>query len=164
MVRLLIACIRLYQCTISPVLLAAFGPVCRFTPSCSEYALACVRAHGAWRGTLLSLRRLCKCHPFHPGGHDPPPPRVPPPPGCPPPRDARRAVAPKGPQGVWVAARVPASPRHQRDGSYGGSLGWSRRVAATFERHPTVPQKTALITMTRARPGRLPAERTHGTR
>lgn len=68
--RALITLIRLYQQIISPWL----GRVCRFEPSCSRYAVACLEAHGAARGSLLSVRRLCKCHPFHPGGFDPPPP------------------------------------------------------------------------------------------
>ena len=70
----LIALIRVYQWTLSRLLLAAFGPVCRFEPSCSRYAAACIAGHGALRGSLLSVKRLCKCHPFHPGGYDPPPP------------------------------------------------------------------------------------------
>src|SRR5262245_17901077 len=68
--RFLVALVRAYQIAISPWL----GNVCRFEPSCSRYALACLRTHGALRGSLLSVRRLCKCHPFHPGGVDPPPP------------------------------------------------------------------------------------------
>jgi uncharacterized protein len=71
---LLIALIRVYQKTLSLLIRAAFGPVCRFEPSCSAYALACVEGHGALRGSLLSVKRLCRCHPFHPGGFDPPPP------------------------------------------------------------------------------------------
>ena len=71
---ILIALIRVYQMTLSRLLLAAFGPVCRFEPSCSRYAVACLEGQGALRGTLLSVKRLCKCHPFHPGGYDPPPP------------------------------------------------------------------------------------------
>jgi putative membrane protein insertion efficiency factor len=67
--RLLIALVRAYQVVFSPWL----GKVCRFEPSCSRYAVACLEAHGAMRGSLLSVRRLCKCHPFHPGGFDPPP-------------------------------------------------------------------------------------------
>jgi hypothetical protein len=74
--RLFIALIRVYQRTLSPLL----GNVCRFHPSCSRYAAACLENHGAWRGSLLSIRRVCKCHPFHPGGLDLPPP---PPPGTP---------------------------------------------------------------------------------
>ena len=70
----LLALIRLYQLTLSRLLRAAFGPVCRFEPSCSRYAMACIQSHGVLRGSLLSAKRLCKCHPFHPGGFDPPPP------------------------------------------------------------------------------------------
>lgn len=68
--RILIAFVRLYQVLVSPLL----GRVCRFEPSCSRYAVACLEGHGALRGSLLSVKRLCKCHPFHPGGYDPPPP------------------------------------------------------------------------------------------
>jgi len=68
--RLLILFIRAYQKTLSPLL----GPVCRFEPSCSRYAVTCLERHGAAKGSLLSFLRLCKCHPFHPGGVDLPPP------------------------------------------------------------------------------------------
>ncbi len=71
---LLITLIRLYQATLSKVILALAGPVCRFQPSCSRYAIACIEGHGPLRGSLLSIKRLCRCHPLHPGGHDPPPP------------------------------------------------------------------------------------------
>ncbi len=71
--RGLIALVRLYQWLVSPVIQALAGRVCRFEPSCSRYAVACLETHGAARGSLLSVRRLCKCHPFHPGGYDPPP-------------------------------------------------------------------------------------------
>jgi uncharacterized protein len=70
--RTLIFLIRLYQATLSRLL----GRVCRFEPSCSRYAAACIESHGALHGSLLSLARVCKCHPFHPGGFDPPPLRV----------------------------------------------------------------------------------------
>jgi putative membrane protein insertion efficiency factor len=66
---LLITLVRFYQLTFAYVL----GGHCRFQPSCSNYALECLRRHGAWRGTLLSLRRLSRCHPFAHGGYDPPP-------------------------------------------------------------------------------------------
>lgn len=65
----MIACIRVYQRTLSPLL----GPCCRFTPSCSHYACACIRDHGALRGGWLTVRRLLRCHPWHPGGVDLPP-------------------------------------------------------------------------------------------
>jgi hypothetical protein len=61
--------IRLYQLTLSPWL----GGSCRFYPTCSNYALEAIELHGAWRGGWLTLRRLARCHPFHPGGFDPPP-------------------------------------------------------------------------------------------
>jgi putative membrane protein insertion efficiency factor len=62
--------IRLYQLTLSPYL----GRSCRFYPTCSNYALEAIELHGVWRGGWLTLRRLSRCHPFHPGGFDPPPP------------------------------------------------------------------------------------------
>ena len=74
MSRLLLALIGLYQATLSRLIRALFGNVCRFEPSCSRYAAACIQGHGALRGSLLSVKRLCRCHPFHPGGFDPPPP------------------------------------------------------------------------------------------
>lgn len=64
----LIAVVRLYQMLLSPLI----GPTCRFSPSCSAYFLASVRKHGALRGTLRGIARICRCHPFHPGGYDPP--------------------------------------------------------------------------------------------
>ena len=67
--RLVQAVIRGYQLLISPLL----PPSCRFTPSCSQYALEAVGRHGAVRGTWLAARRLVRCHPFHPGGFDPVP-------------------------------------------------------------------------------------------
>ena len=72
--NLLVVLIRIYQLTLSRVIQVTMGPVCRFEPSCSRYAAACILDHGALRGSLLSLKRLCRCHPFHPGGFDPPPP------------------------------------------------------------------------------------------
>jgi putative membrane protein insertion efficiency factor len=72
--RILIGIVGLYRRLLSPILVFLFGKVCRFEPSCSRYALICLETHGAARGSLLSIVRLCKCHPFHPGGFDPPPP------------------------------------------------------------------------------------------
>jgi putative membrane protein insertion efficiency factor len=71
--RLLIVVVQLYQRVVSPLLRLLWGNVCRFEPSCSRYAVACLEGHGALRGGWLSLVRLGKCHPFHPGGYDPPP-------------------------------------------------------------------------------------------
>jgi uncharacterized protein len=67
--RVLIAPITFYQRFVSPL----FAPRCRFAPSCSQYAVEALRAHGAVRGLWLSARRLARCHPFHPGGYDPVP-------------------------------------------------------------------------------------------
>ncbi len=74
MKRVLLAIVHLYQRFLSPLLVALFGPTCRFQPTCSAYAEACLRTHGPWRGSLLSANRLCRCHPFSKGGFDPPPP------------------------------------------------------------------------------------------
>jgi hypothetical protein len=64
--------IRGYQLSLRPFL----GARCRFHPSCSEYALEALEQHGAARGTLLTLRRLARCNPFHAGGYDPVPARA----------------------------------------------------------------------------------------
>jgi hypothetical protein len=69
--RVLIAPIRFYQRFISP----ALPPTCRFTPSCSAYAVGALQEHGALRGLWLAARRIAKCHPWHAGGYDPVPPR-----------------------------------------------------------------------------------------
>ena len=65
------ALVLAYRCSLSPLL----GPRCRFYPSCSEYALAAIDEHGAVRGAWLALRRIGRCHPWHPGGYDPVPAR-----------------------------------------------------------------------------------------
>jgi len=67
--RIIIAFLGFYRYFISPVL----GSRCRFYPSCSAYAREAVERHGAWRGGLLALKRICSCHPFHAGGYDPVP-------------------------------------------------------------------------------------------
>ena len=66
--------IRAYQILLSPLL----PPACRFTPTCSSYALEAVSHYGGVRGGWMAARRLGRCHPFHAGGHDP----VPLPPGA----------------------------------------------------------------------------------
>ena len=69
MKRVLLALIRFYRKYISP----AFPGKCRFIPTCSEYAREAILRHGLPRGTWLTIRRLARCHPFHPGGFDPVP-------------------------------------------------------------------------------------------
>lgn len=69
MKRFLLWLIRFYQRRISPGL----PPSCRFVPTCSEYARQAIEKYGALKGTYLAVRRLLKCHPFHPGGYDPVP-------------------------------------------------------------------------------------------
>jgi putative membrane protein insertion efficiency factor len=64
---LFVALIRAYQILISPIL----PRCCRFYPTCSEYTLTAIRQYGPARGTVLGIRRLIRCHPFHPGGYDP---------------------------------------------------------------------------------------------
>jgi hypothetical protein len=58
--------IKVYQYTLSPLL----GPSCRFYPSCSEYAYQAIQRHGPLNGLLLAVKRILRCHPFHPGGVD----------------------------------------------------------------------------------------------
>ena len=69
--RLAVGALRAYQLLASPLLPAA----CRFAPSCSEYARLAVVEHGVARGIWLAAGRVLRCHPFHPGGWDPPPTR-----------------------------------------------------------------------------------------
>ena len=69
--RFLIALLRVYKRFLSPML----GPRCRFVPSCSEYAMEAIARFGPLRGSWLAARRIGRCHPLHPGGHDPVPPR-----------------------------------------------------------------------------------------
>ncbi len=69
--KLLVLLIRGYWWTLSPLI----GQVCRFEPSCSRYTAIAIERHGALRGSWLGFTRVCRCHPFHAGGYDPPPPR-----------------------------------------------------------------------------------------
>lgn len=67
--KIFILIIRFYQKAISPLT----PPSCRFYPTCSSYGLEAIKKHGAWKGGFLTIRRISKCHPFHPGGIDPVP-------------------------------------------------------------------------------------------
>ncbi|MBT2207008.1 MULTISPECIES: membrane protein insertion efficiency factor YidD [Actinomadura] len=69
--RVLILLVRAYRRFLSPLL----GQQCRFQPTCSAYGLEALQTHGAPRGTWLIVRRIGRCHPFHPGGYDPVPPK-----------------------------------------------------------------------------------------
>jgi len=65
----MLVAVKFYRSWISPALPGS----CRFAPTCSTYALQALEDHGAWKGALLTARRLLKCHPFNPGGYDPVP-------------------------------------------------------------------------------------------
>ncbi len=65
---LLIGLVRIYKMGISPFL----PNVCRFEPTCSTYMIEAIRKYGAIRGTLKGIWRICRCHPWNPGGYDPP--------------------------------------------------------------------------------------------
>lgn len=67
--RLLLTALRLYKRWLSPLL----GQRCRFTPTCSEYAMGAIERYGALRGSWLAAKRLARCQPLHPGGYDPVP-------------------------------------------------------------------------------------------
>lgn len=70
MKRVLLTLIAGYRLLLSPLL----GASCRFYPTCSQYASEAIQTHGSLRGTWLSVKRISKCHPWHPGGVDPVPP------------------------------------------------------------------------------------------
>ena len=67
--KLLLILIKAYRYSLSPL----FGPSCRFFPSCSDYAAEAIEKHGAGYGSWLALKRIARCHPWHPGGYDPVP-------------------------------------------------------------------------------------------
>jgi putative membrane protein insertion efficiency factor len=74
--HLLTAALRGYRLLLSPLVTAVFSPLgfgCRFQPTCSRYAIAAIETHGAMRGTLLAVWRICRCHPFGGSGNDPVP-------------------------------------------------------------------------------------------
>ena len=70
--RALVLLLRAYQLLVSPLL----GPVCRYAPSCSSYAVGALQTHGALRGSALAARRVLRCHPWAAGGWDPVPART----------------------------------------------------------------------------------------
>lgn len=70
--KILIGIVRFYQLVISPMI----GSRCRFTPTCSCYAVEALKTHGAVKGSWLSVKRILKCHPLNAGGYDPVPPKT----------------------------------------------------------------------------------------
>ena len=74
---LLLFCLRVYRLILSPIMTALGGPMgmgCRFTPTCSQYAIEAIQTYGPIKGGFLAARRLCRCHPWGNSGHDPVPP------------------------------------------------------------------------------------------
>lgn len=69
LIALLTAPVRLYRAAVSPLLPAS----CRFTPTCSAYAIEAIEHHGAWHGTAFAVRRILRCHPWGGSGYDPVP-------------------------------------------------------------------------------------------
>ena len=67
--RLFLGIIRVYWLTLSPII----GRACRYEPTCSRYTATCIERFGAVHGGFLGAMRICRCHPFRPGGYDPPP-------------------------------------------------------------------------------------------
>ena len=67
--KLMLICIKFYQFFISPLT----GRNCRYYPSCSAYAFEAVERYGCFKGGALAVKRILRCHPFHPGGYDPVP-------------------------------------------------------------------------------------------
>ncbi|MBD8974108.1 MAG: membrane protein insertion efficiency factor YidD [Clostridiales bacterium] len=72
MKRAMIFLIRTYQTTLSP---RFSGGACRYTPTCSQYAIEAIEVHGVFKGSLLAARRILRCNPFFKGGYDPVPPK-----------------------------------------------------------------------------------------
>ena len=65
---ILIGLVRIYQMTLSHLI----GKQCRFHPTCGAYFIEAVKKYGAMKGSVKGILRICRCHPFHPGGYDPP--------------------------------------------------------------------------------------------
>ncbi len=66
---IVLAVLRFYQRFVSPM----FPPSCRYTPTCSQYTYEAIEKYGVLKGTWLGVKRVARCHPFHPGGYDPVP-------------------------------------------------------------------------------------------
>lgn len=64
-----LALVRFYRSYVSPL----FPPTCRYVPTCSEYAMIALQKYGFIKGSWLAFKRICRCHPWHPGGYDPVP-------------------------------------------------------------------------------------------
>lgn len=73
---LLLLLVKIYRTILHPAKLAIFGPTCRYEPTCSVYMIDAIEQHGALRGSILGLKRLCRCHPWGGAGYDPVPPKV----------------------------------------------------------------------------------------
>lgn len=75
MKQLLILVVRFYQVALSPLkpLVGGYMGCCRYSPSCSAYAVEALRRHGTWRGSIMAMRRILRCHPWAPFGYDPVP-------------------------------------------------------------------------------------------
>ena len=120
-VRLALAFLRFYQKFVSPL----HPPLCRFHPTCSNYAIEAFSRHGLLRGAWLTVRRLFRCHPFNPGGFDPVPD-----PGTP---LFRRKKAAEGQQGLDPANAASESPSPSDSLPSGSSLSDSAPEARILQ-------------------------------
>lgn len=139
MTRVLVALVQGYRRFLSPLL----GPRCRFAPSCSAYASEALLVHGAARGSWLAVRRVARCHPFHPGGHDPVPPA--------------RATRPSGtmePGGTVASGRTAVSGRTLESGRTHATTSTATTRTAVATRTTGTTRRTLHVPTARpARPG-----------